>query len=60
VTVELEQVPKVTGELSKKDVEFLPPNPADHGIQGKADEEVGEQAGIHLKEPVLGKRQMTR
>jgi hypothetical protein len=60
VTVALGQVPKVTGELSKKDVEFLLPNPADRRIQGEADEEVDKQARVHLKQAVLGKREMTR
>jgi hypothetical protein len=58
VTVELGQVPKVTGELSKKDVEFLLPNLADEGIESKADKEVDEQAGVDLKETMLGKRKM--
>jgi hypothetical protein len=39
-------------------VEFLLPNPADQGIKGEADEEVDEEAGIDLKETVLGKREM--
>jgi hypothetical protein len=60
VTEALGQVPKVTGEMSEKDVEFLLPNPGDDGIQSKADEEVDEQARIHLKQAVLGKREMTR
>jgi hypothetical protein len=59
VTEALGQVPKVTEEMSKKDVELLLPNPADTGIQGEADEEIDEQAGVHLKQAVLGKREMT-
>jgi hypothetical protein len=39
-------------------VEFLLPNPADQGIKGKADEEVDEEAGIDLKQTVLGEREM--
>lgn len=60
MTEALGQVPKVTGEMSKKDVELLLPNLADNRIQGEADEEVDEQAGVHLKETVLGKREMAR
>jgi hypothetical protein len=60
VTEALGQVPKVTGEMSEKDVEFLPPNPADDGIQGKADEEVDEQACVHLKQAVLRQWEMPR
>ena len=46
--------------MSEKDVEFLPPNPADDGIQGKADEEVDEQACVHLKQAVLRQWEMPR
>jgi hypothetical protein len=60
VTVELGQVPKVTGELSKNDVAFLLPNLADEGIKGEANEEIDEQAGVDLKQTMLGKREMTR
>ncbi len=61
MTVELGQVPKVTGERSeKKTPAFLLPNFADEGIKGEADEEVDEQAGIDLKQTVLGKREMAR
>ena len=58
MTVALRQVPKVTGETSKKDVEFLLPNLANQGIKGEADEEVDEQAGIDLKQAVLRQQQM--
>lgn len=58
--MELGQVPKVTGEMSKNDVAFLLPNFADGGIKGEADEEVDEQAGIDLKQAMLGQREMTR
>lgn len=60
MTVELGQVPKVTGELSKNDVAFLLPNLADEGIKGEANEEIDEQAGVDLKQTMLGKREMTR
>jgi hypothetical protein len=36
------------------------PNLADQGIKGEADEEIDEQAGVHLKQAVLGQREMTR
>ena len=63
MTVALGQVPKVTGEMSEKDrwgVEVLLPHLADQGIKGEADEEVDEQAGVDLKQAVLGKREMAR
>lgn len=53
MTTELGQVPKVTGEMSKKNPAFLLPNFADEGIKGEADEEVDKQACVHLKETVL-------
>lgn len=58
MTVALGQVPKVTGEMSKNDVAFLLPNLADQGIKGEADEEIDEQAGVDLKQAVLGEREM--
>ncbi|MGB8580030.1 MAG: hypothetical protein WCD47_04360 [Candidatus Sulfotelmatobacter sp.] len=63
MTVELGQVPKVTGEMSENDrwaLQDSPPNLADEGIKGEADEEVDEQAGVNLKQAVLGQREMTR
>lgn len=60
MTLELGQVPKVTGEMSKKDVEFLLPNLANDGIKGEADKEVDEQAGVDLKETMLGEREAAR
>ena len=58
MTVELGQVPKVTGEMSKNDVAFLLPNLANQGIKGEADEEVDEEAGVDLKQAMLGQREM--
>ncbi len=58
MTVELGQVPKVTGEMSKNDVALLLPHLADEGIKGEADEEVDEEAGVDLKQAVLGEREM--
>jgi hypothetical protein len=39
-------------------VEFLLPYLADQGIKRQANEEVDEQAGVHLKEAVLWEREM--
>ena len=58
MTVELGQVPKVTGEMSKNDVALLLPHLADDGIQSEADEEVDEEAGVDLKQAMLGQREM--
>jgi hypothetical protein len=50
--------------MSEKDrcgrLELLLPNFAYHGVKGEANEEVDEQAGIDLKQAVLGQREMTR
>ncbi len=39
---------------------MLFPNLADQSIKGEADEEIDEQAGVHLKQAVLGKWEMAR
>jgi hypothetical protein len=44
--------------MSRNDVAFLLPNLADEGIKGEANEEVDEEAGVHLKQPVLRQREM--
>ena len=56
MTVELGQVPKVTGESSKKEVACLLPNLTNQSVKGEADEKVHEKAGIHLKQTMLGQR----
>jgi hypothetical protein len=58
VTVELGQVPKVTGEMSRNDVAFLLPNLANQGVKGEANEEIDEQAGVDLKQAMLRQREM--
>jgi hypothetical protein len=36
------------------------PNLADEGVKGEANEEVDEETGVHLKQPVLRQREMAR
>ncbi|MGA7301030.1 MAG: hypothetical protein WBX10_12040 [Candidatus Sulfotelmatobacter sp.] len=58
MTVELGQVPKVTGEMSRNDVAFLLPHLANQGVKGEANEEIDEQAGVDLKQAMLRQREM--
>jgi hypothetical protein len=63
VTQAVMQVPKVTGDKSKRDrreLKILLSGFADQGIKREADEEVHEQAGVGLERPVPRQAEMSR
>jgi hypothetical protein len=63
VPEEVTQVPKVTGDSSKRDrreLKILLSSLADQGIKREADEEVRQQAGVGLEWPVARQAEMSR